>query len=235
MAPINARRFFPCFDEPDFKATLAVSVVAEWQLEVLSNMDAASVADFNCFGSHDKRRERMQKVIFNKTPLMSMYLLRVVIGKMNVIESSLEDFHIPIRVWAALDQEIQAARGSLEIAVSAMCLYEEKFELPYPLPKLDLVAVPGGVGGMENWGCITFEPILYELLTMLMRHGCLICNSDAGRGRECSGEVNGSFRFGARVSLSVVWRYRYHVSRLEFSASKMSLIAIGITGKYLVE
>jgi aminopeptidase N len=51
------------------------------------------------------------------------------------------------------------ARGSLDIAVKAVRLYEEKFDLPCPFPKLDLVAVPDGVGVMENWECITFEPI----------------------------------------------------------------------------
>lgn len=129
LAPINARRLFYYFDERNFKATFSVSVVAKRKLEVLSNMDVASVVEFTSYESYRKSKERMRKVTFQKTPLMSTYLLCVVIEKMNYIASSLDDFRSPIHIWAAPDQGTETARGSLDIAVTAARLYEEKSDL----------------------------------------------------------------------------------------------------------
>jgi aminopeptidase 2 len=88
---------------------------------------------------------------------------------MNYIGNSLDDFRSPIHIWTVPDWGAETARGLLDIAMRAVHLYEEKFDLPYPLPKLDLVAVPDGVGGIEKWGYITFEPVLRKFKTTLVR------------------------------------------------------------------
>jgi aminopeptidase 2 len=141
MAPSMARTVFPCFDEPDLKARFTISIVADSDLTCLSNMEVTSTKPaMVCSG------EPKKSVAFKTTPKMSTYLVVMIAGYFNVTETN--DFHVPIRIWAPLDKDIGNAAYALDIAVKAMKAHEKNFDLKYPLPKLDMVAIPGHQGSV---------------------------------------------------------------------------------------
>ncbi|KAL1998632.1 hypothetical protein VTN02DRAFT_5868 [Thermoascus thermophilus] len=147
MEPTDARRAFPCFDEPALKAHFTVTLIADKHLTCLSNMDVASETEV----SGGKKA-----VKFNKSPLMSTYLVAFIVGELNYIET--KNFRVPIRVYATPDQDIEHGRFSLELAAKTLAFYENAFDSEFPLPKMDMVAVPDfSAGAMENWGLITYR------------------------------------------------------------------------------
>ncbi|KAJ5095945.1 hypothetical protein NUU61_005301 [Penicillium alfredii] len=148
MEPTDARRAFPCFDEPALKAKFTVTLVADKSMTCLGNMDVASETDVQ--GGAKKA------VKFNTSPLMSTYLVAFIVGHLNHIETT--NFRVPIRVYATPDQDIEHGRFSLELAAKTLAFYEKAFDSEFPLPKMDMVAVPDfSAGAMENWGLITYR------------------------------------------------------------------------------
>ncbi|KUJ17086.1 uncharacterized protein LY89DRAFT_718765 [Mollisia scopiformis] len=148
MEPVDARKTFPCFDEPALKATFTVTIVADKHMTCLGNMDVASEVEVLSNGKAKKA------VTFNKTPPMSTYIVAFAVGDLQMIET--DNFHVPVRVYAASDKNIQHGKYALDIASRALSAFEKIFDIEFPLPKMDLIAVPGGQGAMENWGLITF-------------------------------------------------------------------------------
>jgi puromycin-sensitive aminopeptidase len=143
---VHAREAFVCIDEPSAKATFILTLTVDDGLTALSNAPAAkvSVADGR------------QTVVFDKTPKMSTYLLAWVVSKLahTTVDS---DSGVKVSVYSTpdhgkhLDYAVDFAKRSLEF-------YEDYFAIPYPLPKLDLVAVPNfAAGAMENWGLVTYR------------------------------------------------------------------------------
>ena len=154
MEPTDARRAFPCFDEPALKAEYTITLIADKGLTCLSNMDVASekMVDSKISGS------KKNAVTFNKTPLMSSYLLAFIVGKLNYVET--KSFRVPIRVYATPDANIEHGRFSLDLAAKTLAFYEKEFDSDFPLPKMDMVAVPDfSAGAMENWGLITYRTV----------------------------------------------------------------------------
>ncbi|KAF4251569.1 hypothetical protein KXW98_001875 [Aspergillus fumigatus] len=148
MEPTDARRAFPCFDEPALKAKFTVTLIADKSMTCLSNMDVASETEVQ--GGAKKA------VKFNTTPLMSTYLVAFIVGHLKYIET--KDFRVPIRVYATPDQDIEHGRFSLDLAARTLAFYEKAFDSEFPLPKMDMVAVPDfSAGAMENWGLITYR------------------------------------------------------------------------------
>ena len=141
----DARRVFPCFDEPDLKATFTVTLIAKKDLTCLSNMDVASEKDV------EKGRNA---VTFNKTPPMSTYLLAFAIGDFKMIET--DSFRVPVRVYATADKNIEHARFAVEHCSRTLKVFEKIFDIDYPLPKMDFLAVPAQRGAMENWGLVIY-------------------------------------------------------------------------------
>jgi puromycin-sensitive aminopeptidase len=87
---------------------------------------------------------------------MSTYLLAFVIGKLDKIESTTKD-NILVRAWATPDQA-KFMSFALDVAIKSLEFFNDYFEIPYPLKKCDIVAVPDfAAGAMENWGLITFR------------------------------------------------------------------------------
>lgn len=154
MEPTDARRAFPCFDEPALKSKFTVTLIADKNLTCLSNMDAVAEKDMDSKMSGGKKKA----VTFRETPLMSTYLLAFIVGELNVIESN--DFRVPVRVFATPDKDISHGKFSVDLAARTLEFYEKKFNSPFPLPKMDMVAIPDfSAGAMENWGLVTYRVV----------------------------------------------------------------------------
>ncbi|KAF2683245.1 hypothetical protein K458DRAFT_389854 [Lentithecium fluviatile CBS 122367] len=154
MEPTDARRAFPCFDEPALKSEFTVTLVADDKMTCLSNMDVVSEKSVDSKITGGKRKA----VTFSKTPLMSTYLLAFVIGELNYIETN--SFRVPVRVYAPKDRNIEHGRFSLELAAKTLDFYEKTFASPFPLPKMDMIAIPDfSAGAMENWGLVTYRVV----------------------------------------------------------------------------
>lgn len=154
MEPTDARRAFPCFDEPALKAEFTVTLIADDKMTCLSNMDVASETKVDSKITGGQRKA----VTFNKSPPTSTYLLAFIIGELNYIETN--SFRLPVRVYAPKGQNIEHGRFSLELAAKTLEFYEKTFDSEFPLPKMDMVAIPDfSAGAMENWGLITYRVV----------------------------------------------------------------------------
>ncbi|HSW81607.1 MAG TPA: M1 family metallopeptidase [Candidatus Saccharimonas sp.] len=141
-----AREVFPCIDEPAGKATFNVTLVTEPDITVLGNTPVAK--------SHPKDGALVTH--FETTPNMSPYLLAFVAGELEYTEVTNKN-GVLIRSYAVPGKKDQTP-FSLEWAAKTLEFYDDYFALPYPLPKLDLVALPDfSSGAMENWGLVTFR------------------------------------------------------------------------------
>lgn len=145
----DARRVFPCFDEPAFKAAWDLSIVAPAGLAVIGNGAVTGTEELA-----DGRRRHTLKT----TPVMSSYLVAMVIGDLVPCEvESARD--VPIRTWAVPEKKHLTAFGQ-ECAGSVLPLLEDYFAHPYVFGKLDQIGIPDfEAGAMENSGCITYREI----------------------------------------------------------------------------
>ena len=145
MEATDARRMFPCWDEPAFRAyfQLTVTVPASWA--TVGNMPIA----------HRTVHGQSATVSFQRSPKMPSYLVVFTAGDMREVSASRGGTRFG--VWAVAGQE-QDGATALASAQDILADYNDYFDYPYPLPKLDSIAVPGGFSGaMENWGAITYN------------------------------------------------------------------------------
>ncbi|MGH7333166.1 MAG: M1 family metallopeptidase [Candidatus Rokuibacteriota bacterium] len=142
----DARRAFPCWDEPAFKAVFATTLVIDPALTAVSNTAVVS-----------EHTEGGKKVVsFADTIIMSTYLVAFVVGELDATEPVLVG-RTPLRVWCTPGKRRLAAFGR-EIGAASLAFFEEYYGLPYPGDKLDLLAIPDfAAGAMENLGAITFR------------------------------------------------------------------------------
>jgi len=147
----DARRMFPGWDEPLFKATFELAVELPSDLAAVSNTPAASTAP----AGQSARGAALTKTVFARTPRMSTYLLVLCAGHLERIHDASSG--TDIGVWTIAGRAEQG-REALTAATRILSYYNSYFGVPYPLPKLDLIAIPGNyaAGAMENWGGITF-------------------------------------------------------------------------------
>ncbi len=157
----DARRMFPGWDEPAFKATFQLSVTLPAGDTPVSNMPVLSETPT---GNGAKR------VVFAATPRMSTYLLALVAG--DFASRHAMAGRTDIGLFAPAGTESQG-KGALAAAAAILPYYNDYFGVPYPLPKLDLIAVPGNyaAGAMENWGAITYidNALLFDPATSAPR------------------------------------------------------------------
>ncbi|MEY2493367.1 MAG: hypothetical protein QOH24_2318 [Verrucomicrobiota bacterium] len=140
----DARRFFPCWDEPAFRARFQLTIVVPENWMAVSNMPIAS----------ERKVADGREVSFQPTPSMSSYLNVFCAGEFDSIESEIEGVKLRIITTKGKSQQ---GRYALESTAQILRYYNDYFGIHYPLPKLDQLAIPGGFGGaMENWGGITY-------------------------------------------------------------------------------
>ena len=145
----DARRAFPCWDEPARKATFNVALVVPSDMTALSNMPVVSESPHG---------DGLKRVEFAETPVMSTYLLAFVVGDLKSIESKASDGTL-IRIWTTSGKQEQG-RFALELSERLLAYFNDYFGIPYPLPKLDHIAIPDfAAGAMENWGAVTYREI----------------------------------------------------------------------------
>lgn len=146
----DARRFFPCFDEPDLKARFTFSVTARAGLQVISN---------NPLERSTNNTNGTTTFHFRTTPPLSTYLCALAVGELEASPVKMAG-KTPVRVWHVPGKR-QLAGFALEAAVESLARLEKYFGLPYPYDKLDLVAVPDfEAGAMENAGAVFFRETL---------------------------------------------------------------------------
>ena len=147
--PADARKAFPCFDEPCFKSIFDISIVAPIEKTVLSNTNVMKITNISATN---------KKVVFETTPLMSSYLVAFIIGDFCYVEKSSP--RIIVRIYGT-QNNFDKMNFALDVTIKALNWYEKWFDVKYPLSKLDMIGIPDfNSGAMENWGLITFRPEL---------------------------------------------------------------------------
>lgn len=146
---IDARRMLPCWDEPSKKAVFSLTLTFPSDLMAVSNMPPISETLVEL---------GLRMVKFADTPLMSTYLLALAVGKFDSIQR-VSSQGVMLRVIARSGQA-EAGRFALDVAARALDFYSTYFKVPYPLPKLDMLAAPDfAAGAMENWGLVIYREV----------------------------------------------------------------------------
>jgi aminopeptidase N len=145
MEATDARRMFPCWDEPAFRATFHLTVTVPKSWATVGNMPIA----------HRAVHGQLATVSFQRSPKMPSYLVEFTGGDLREVSAARGGTQFG--VWAVAGHE-QDGAVALASAQDILADYNDYFAHPYPLPKLDSIAVPGGFSGaMENWGAITYN------------------------------------------------------------------------------
>lgn len=148
----DARRAFPCMDEPALKATFVVHITSDNNYTVLGNTPVEKV--------QEKGDQKITS--FQKTPVMSTYLLAWALGEFEFIEGFTDETYyndkpLPVRIYTTKGYT-KDAELALSLAPKIVDYFSKIFEIKYPLPKLDLLAVHAfSHNAMENWGLITYR------------------------------------------------------------------------------
>lgn len=142
----HAREVFPCIDEPEAKATFDLILTSPVNETVVANTPIK------------KQVTKADSVIttFERTPVMSTYLLAFVCGELGYKEAKTNQ-GVAVRTYATPDN-VEHTEFALSVAVKILEFYNEYFDIDYPLGKCDMIALPDfASGAMENWGCITYR------------------------------------------------------------------------------
>jgi len=145
----DCRRAVPCWDEPAIKSTWTVTIIAPSTLKALSNMPAIRSEKL-------ENQPGFTRHVFDRTPLISTYLLAFIVGQLDEISGRTSEGTL-VRCFTT-PGKVEQARFALDVAIKLLPYYNSWFDIAYPLPKLDMVAVPDfSAGAMENWGLVTYR------------------------------------------------------------------------------
>ncbi len=143
--PTYARRMFPCWDEPAFRATFRLSITVGANWTTIANMPISKRTVHGPLATTQ----------FERTPRMPTYLMELTAGDFAAVSATVG--RTRLNIWAVRGQE-QGGMNALANARQIIADYNDYFDYPFPLPKLDSIATPGGFSGaMENWGAITYN------------------------------------------------------------------------------
>jgi tricorn protease interacting factor F2/3 len=180
--PMGARHLFPCVDNPNFKAEICLEVIVDDErLKVISNMSSSNIVSVSSkdllweeeeegrsnttaitTNNENKKVEgKKRKITFAKTPKMPTYIFFLGIGEFEEMESFNDEQNHSSSVkiiGASTPGKSMKTSFAVENAAKFLKIYENYYSIPYPLPKLHLIALPEyAAGAMENWGAITFR------------------------------------------------------------------------------
>jgi len=145
----HAREAFPCIDEPEAKATFDVTLTTEPGVVVLGNMPV----------KNQRTENDLLVTEFDTSPRMSSYLLAWVVGELQK-KSATTKSGVEVNIYATPAQTADSLDFALDIATRGIEFFDEYFDVPYPLPKSDHVALPDfSSGAMENWGLVTYREV----------------------------------------------------------------------------
>jgi aminopeptidase N len=145
--PTDARRAFPSLDEPEFKATFTTRLIVDKGDTAISNTNMVSDTPGPVAGKHT--------ILFATTPKMSTYLVAFLVGDFQCVSGASDG--VPIRACATPDKA-QMGRFAVQAAEFVLHYYDHYFGIKYPMPKLDMIAIPDfEAGAMENFGAITYR------------------------------------------------------------------------------
>jgi aminopeptidase N len=149
----DARRAFPSFDEPAYKATFDITVVADKDMAAISNSEVLSDVPGPGADKHT--------VTFATTAKMSSYLVALAVGHFEYVEGEADG--IPIRIWGPPGTK-QSDAYALEVSEWCMKYFDKYFGIKYPFEKLDMIGLPDfSAGAMENTGFITYRQAELQL------------------------------------------------------------------------
>jgi puromycin-sensitive aminopeptidase len=181
----DARRAFPCWDEPAFKAVFSCSLAIDPALTAVSNTPVVS-----------ERMEHGRKVVqFADTIRMSTYLVAFVVGELEATDPVMVG-RTPVRIWCVPGKR-RLTGFAREIAAASLRFFEDYYGLPYPGDKLDLLAIPDfAAGAMENLGAITFRE------TALLVDAVAATHAELERVADVVAHENAHMWFGDLVTMS---------------------------------
>ncbi|KAE8983978.1 Puromycin-sensitive aminopeptidase [Phytophthora fragariae] len=159
----DARRAFACWDEPALKAKFEISIACDAELSAISNTHVVqTLVRPRALNAHVRALSRPKAATLEKlwrfaeTPVMSTYLVGMIVGEFDSVSTVTKE-GVLVTVYTPVGRS-ERGKFALDVGAKALSFYSERFGIPYPLKKMDMLAIPDfAAGAMENWGVVTYR------------------------------------------------------------------------------